>query len=309
MSEQNLSASIGSAFQGAVAEHSAPAAPAAPVSEPERAAAPEPDAAPATSQPEGQTATDEANAQPPAEEGAELLTKQEIEALKSNPEALEKAFKGAFTKKTQELAALRKELEPLTQLLQEFKTDPQKTLQLLATQHGMTLTPAQQQAVATTPSEQELLQTALETYDPAQISKAIEQITEKKYQALSEQNAVQVKAQQAADDTLAKFNQKYPDWKQHEQQISQLAAKFVPAKGADGLEYMEMLYHMATKDKTEAQKTKEVLSRMKASAEKSESPNGGVPTSVVAQRPPKPANLNAAFKNAYEDARRGVRYE
>lgn len=305
MSEQNLSASIGSAFQGAVSEHSAPPA-AAPAEPAERAAAPS-EAGQATSQ--QPTTTDEAHAQPPEDEGADLLTKDEIESLKGDPAALDKAYKVAYTKKTQALSAQMKKLEPLTKLLSEFESNPTQTLQLLASQHGMTLTPAQQQAVAETPTDLEILQKAYETYDPAQIAEAHQTVLGNQFKRQQEQFELKQKSQQQADETLSQFTQKFPDWKQHEQQINALAAQFVPAQGTDGLAYMEMLYHMATKDKTEAKRTKEVLDRMKASAEKSESPNGGVPNSVVAQRPPKPANLNAAFRNAFEDARRGVRYE
>jgi hypothetical protein len=72
-------------------------------------------------------------------DSVELIGQDRFDALKSNPEALRKELNRAATKKFQQLAKQREELEPYADLIKGLDEDPHGTVEALARQLGINL--------------------------------------------------------------------------------------------------------------------------------------------------------------------------
>lgn len=329
--ESTLSSQIDAAFAAAGSEHSG---------EPERA----PDAAAATeTAAEAETQTpDEAQAQPPATDGAddEILSPQEVAKLKGDPAALDKAYKAAYTRKTQALAEERKQLQQLTESLQ---TDPEGTLRAIAEQYGVKLpalpaapTPEQ---TATQQAVDEIAAFAEQNFGPEvakplvalaemmtrrEVQKTIEPLRAQQQEQQAVLDRQKAEAARAANQALLKeFSVKHPGWEKHDDRMSDIMSKFQPVPPAgkklsemseeESLEmrrnFLESVYYLATRDISEAEKTKAVQAKMVAAAKKADSPDSGVPPQRVAKAAPKFDSVNAAIEQSFKDATEGVLYE
>ncbi len=310
----SVETAFNSAFQSAVTEHSAPA---------ERAATPESVQAttPAETKP-----PDEAQAQPPVADGADdLLSREEIDKLKKDPDALEKAFKGAYTKKTQALSEQRKEFEQWGPLIESFKADPKATLLKLAPELGLTFAEA---AKAETKAEvaqasEDALSTLRESLGPElafladKLAPALDRLVKQAVQPLEQhQQEQQIQAiSKESESEVKAFVAKHPDWETHQPKMTALMAKMSPAVDSEGKplmetsEYMEMIYHLASREQSEAERTLKLAEKMTKSAAKSETPVAGVQDNRVVQAPPKSKSMAETFAHSFAAAKEGKRYE
>lgn len=347
---QNPRDAFRAAFDAAVLTHSTPAATAAAAAtetdddDPEPAAAATPAATPATAKPAATTV--ETPATPAAEAG--LITDEEFAALQTthanDPAALRKSLEGAFTKKTQALAAERTTYERVKEyvpLIEAYEADPQATLAHLAAQHGLTLVP---KGAAATPAAAETTPATTVTdaatpapkpvdfdYNMDEWAAAYTEWSEARAQARAQAEVAPLRAsleketrasleKEAAETTatvMTAFTAAHPDWQTHEAAIVALAQKVVP-HGMTELEFLEHLYTTVTgqaqlaalKASREADIEREVNGRFKTRIAKmntgtAEATPETVPESQVHKRPPGPVS----FDQAFQDARRGIRYE
>jgi len=249
--------------------------------------------------------TDEADEQdagaPQGEGEEELLSSEELEALKDNPKALRKALNRAYTQKTQALAEQRRFAEA-------FRTDPQGTLRRVAAALGMRVTaPESKEQV------DEIHATLVDTFGEEiagkfrpVMDKLIKQAVEAQVQPLRQaQEQVLSQAATTQSQTVLKaFGEKYPDWKKHEKAMLEHAKKIVPSGngGMTEFEYLEILYHQATRKSSEAETTKKVVDRLTKGAKKTDKPTRGAPASKVASTS---SGRVPTFEEAFEAAKRG----
>lgn len=276
-------------------------------------------------------------------ETTDLLTDEEFKTLQSkhanDPVALRKALVGAFTKKTQGLAEERKTYErmkPYVELIDAYEEDPEGVLTRLAAESGFSLvakgakpagdTPAGETA-ATADAVDEVMTEFRESLGPEleyladglapAITKLVERLTqttgEKAVAPLKEQvDSLLGKAAQDQTDVVMKaFETAHPDWKEHEPAMMKLAARVQP-KGMTESEYLEHLYANVTRDAWEKNRDTEIaeavkrrVAKMTKGAEETETREESTPEHQVRKRPAGPVD----FRQAYEDAKRGIRYE
>lgn len=268
-------------------------------------------------------------AQPP-EGSEELLSQEEYDKLRDKPEELRKALNKAFTQKTQALAEQRKALEPYQALVESLQEDPQATVRALAEKLGIQLAEVETKTEAKEAAS-ELLADLKQSLGPDlefladRLAPALERITlklagqavSKEIEPLKQQTeAMQQQAvAEQIDANLELFTKKHPDWKKHEAKMTEIGSRLHPApdpttgKPPTWMEYMEDLYYLATKDVREGDIAKKIVERMKESAEKSETSEGGVAGSRVTKAAPKGKTFNEAFDQSWKDAQAGIVYE
>lgn len=283
------------------------------------------------------TMSDEAKAPPPAKEGAtseisDLISDDELATLKTkhknDPDALAKELKGVFTKKTQALSEQRKALEGLEDykdFIADLRANPTDAIARAAEQFGLTVAPkakAEETAAKTASAQIDALMEGFkaqlgpdlsflaDTLGPAvkglvenivktTVGQAIEPLQQ------SQQVLRDKAAAEATDQTLSAFTKKYPEWQKHEPEMVKLGERFQPGKDVSADEYMESLYLLATKDTFVADGVKKAVERMTNGAKASEGKSESVADSKVTVARP----ANPSFKDAYEAAKRGERWE
>lgn len=276
----------------------------------------------------------------------ELLTDDEFAKLqathKDDPVALRKSLEGAFTKKTQALAAERQTYEKVkgyVPFIEAYEADPLATLQRLAEQNGLTLSdgkakPAGDKTDDTAAADTEATVDALVAdfkkdlgpdldYLSDALAPAIKKLAERIVASTVDQRVKPLREQaQAINDRFANeqtdaimvaFEAKHPDWKEHEEAMSALMATMQP-NGLDEGEYLDRIYKLATRDKWEADREanieREVNGRFKKrvakmNAGETETRTDGTPDSEVRKRPAGPVD----FAKAAKDAMAGIRYD
>lgn len=308
------------AFQAAKEEHSAAAERALPAEK-------SPGAAP-------ESQTDEAKAQPPTADSAQpeisdLISDEELQSLRTttgnDPDKLAKELKAVFTKKTQALAAERKQVAKLAEyadFIADLDTDPAGALTRAAEQLGLVVSPKPAEVKATEAASSIVqdvsaqvaaaLGPELDFLAPA-ITKAIEAVVEPRLKHAIGEAVEPVKAAQQAlvdkasaeqtEATLKAFTDRHPDWKQHEPAM--LKVGILPSPGMTELDFMEALYTLATKDAVVAKATKAAIDRLTkgaATAEGKDAPLSG--DKVTVSRPAHPT-----IAEAFAAAKRGERWE
>lgn len=266
----------------------------------------------------------------PAEGAEELLSKEEYETLRKDPEALHKALNKAFTQKTQALSEQRKALEPYQELVKGLQEDPQGTVKALAEQLGIKLEQAEtKQEVKDATGE--LVAELKQSLGPDlefladKLAPALERITlklagqavSKEIEPLKQQTQrLQEQAiTEQIDNNLKLFTEKYPDFKKHEAKMTEIGTRLHPAtdsktgKPPTWMEYMEDLYYLATRDSRDGDIAKKTVERMTESAKKSETSEGGVSGQKVTKAAPKGKSFDEAFDQSWKDAQAGVIYE
>jgi hypothetical protein len=267
-----------------------------------------------------------AEAAPAQEPSEQLLSTEEYDKLKKDPDELIKATNRAFTRKTQELAEMRKQLEPFQELANAFESDPKATINTLAQQYGLAVQEIQQaetkkEAHAAATNLTERLKSKLDPelhFLADQMGTALEEAFAEKMSEFAQKEVAPLKQQQEAalldsakkstEATMQAFSAKHPGWEKHEKAMVALSSRLKPEGMAES-EYLETLFYLATKDQSEAEKTKQVLGRMEKSAAKSEPKDSGVNANRVAKAAPKFASISEAFDQSAADARAGIFYE
>ena len=264
----------------------------------------------------------------------ELLAKGEYDRLKADPEALRKALNTAFTQKTQAVAAERKqlaeqqkELEAYKELVESFKTDPKGTVRELAKNVGLDLSEVETKQEVKEAADRisdilsKNLSPELQFLAP-QLSPAIKAAVQElaSQEIKREVEPLRQQAQRLQEETvkeqieanLKQFTEKHPDWKKHEAEMTKLGQMYQPVAGKGSpswMDYMEMLYYVATKDAREGDIAKKTVERMTESAKKSETSDSGVAGQKVTKSAPKFTSFDEAFNQAAKDAQAGILYE
>lgn len=274
-----------------------------------------------------------------------LLSDEEFAALQTthadDPVKLRKALEGAFTTKTQALAAERRSVERLqsyADLIDAYEADPVATILALGKQNGLEFstdeTPASDKpaAAGTTDAtatvdavltefkdalgpELEYLADGLapaitklvDRLTAAQVAKAVDPLKKGTEQLLT-------KAATEQTETIMKgFGEAHPDWKDHEDAMLALAQKLSPNGMTEG-EYLEHIYALVTRDTSAkaidakvAEGVKKAIAKMEQGARNTDGRDRETPDGKVTTGPP--AGRAPEFSEAYAAAKRGERWE
>lgn len=270
----------------------------------------------AVEQPQQQTAGADAADETPAVE----LSEEHRKSWATLPPEIRKQVNRIFTQKTQEIADERKKYGSYAQLAQALEADPDTTVELLAKHRGFEV--RRPQAPVQTPQEQavkdEHLAELEAQFGPAGAKAVLavaEQIADRKAEArikpLAEHHAQTQIAQEKAEATTAieALTKEFPDWKQHEASMSQLAQKLSPGPGMSKLEYARLLYLGVSPNRTSAQTTKAVIDNLNRAAKAAETPAQAVPNNRVAKSRPQGLSFDKSFQAAAEAAGRGEEWQ
>jgi hypothetical protein len=256
----------------------------------------------------------------PADDANDLLSQDQFEALKGDPSKLRRELNRAATKKFQQLAAQRKELEPYTEFIRDLQADPVAAIRSVAPHFGLTIT----DPAATTREEQvkdinaqviEAVRTSLgPEYDDLadRLGPAIKQVAEMVVTAAAkpivdrQDELVRESAARESAAVLEAFGKKHPDWKKHEPQMVEIAKRYQVQPGVKEGQYLEDLYYLATRDQSVGEAVKRTLSRMTDSAHAAaKDASAGVSANKVSPTAPGPVS----FREAWAAAKRGQRLE
>lgn len=265
--------------------------------------------------------------QPPAEatqaeeESAEPLLSAEEQKLTG--EAREKALNRAWTQKTQNLAEQRKQLEALQPLLEALQQDPKAAVTQLAQELGLEITPATGAEPAKVQEVTEEINAELTALLGPELGKSLGSIIEKAatriaakaiepVKSLSERQQLEAEVARS-DAAIEQLKAKYPDAPKFDKKMAELSKMIHPVEGAmNAYQYLEMLYHLATRDISKAEARKEAIKAIEKSARSSESSTSAASSSQIKPAPPdaiKGASLDKAIDLAYAAAKRGERWE
>ena len=256
----------------------------------------------ATSDTTASTTVDTADKAPaPQEASAEeqLLSQEELSKY-PDPQSQIKAMQKAFTQKTQKLA-------PYRRLIESLEKDPQATVKALAAQLKLQV---QEPQATSTPEVDETVQYIESTFGK-QAAEAFRRLAEKTIeskvaplQEFQQRLTVEAAAKQS-QATLEALTAKHPDWKNYEGKMVELGGRLQP-NGMSESDYLETLYYLATKDRSEADKTAKVVERINKSAASAESPTTGVAPSRVAPTMPAGLSFSEQLRYAAKAAEQGI---
>jgi hypothetical protein len=258
----------------------------------------------------------------------QLLSDEDYNKLKKDPEALRKALNKAATKKFQKLSAERKELEKerervkeYNDLITRFETNSEEAYKWLGERLGIKHPgeeARQETAVSNAAnSAVDLLKDAFgpegeilaERLGPViqTIAKSIaEEYMSKEVKPLKEaQEAQRIEAIKAESNSEWKsFCKTHSDAPSFEKKMVDLGQRLQPAPGMDTQEYLDQLYYLASRDVTEADKTKQVVDRLNKSA-RSAQPTAEISSERVTPTAPKRPSFQEAFQAAKRNERWG----
>jgi len=268
--------------------------------------------------------TDEAQGASDESADEQLLTDEEFNKVRSDPEALRKTMNRAFTQKTQALAEKRKRLETYEAFIQAYEKDPLGTIAQVAEQNGYVFAPksASKQgegkpAETTGQTEQaedtvSLLREALAADPedlPARLASVVEKIADKRADEKIERRVKPVEEKQREGEArdsqreyqkaLGRMDTRHKGWTKFKNQMVALDKKIKPQPGTTVDEYLDMLYDLATKDAKIGTKTRETVEKINRAAKESDDPGSGVPTSNISSLPENPS-LEEAFELALQ---------
>jgi hypothetical protein len=254
-----------------------------------------------------------------------LLSADEVSKLKGKDLDAYRKMQKAYTQKTQRLAAERKQIEEYQDLINQFQTNPTETIAKLANVYGLKV--EKPEAVRMEQTVQNAAQNSVQELRQAlgpegevladrlapvfenlarRIAESVVKAEVDPIRTQQEQATAQALASEAESD-LEAFGTRHPDWKSYEQTIVELGNKFQPAVGSNmsADEYLDTLYYLASRGKSEAKATSEVVSRLnKAVKSASQATQEVKDKNVSPSAPP-----NATFKQAWEAAKRGEKWD
>lgn len=198
------------------------------------------------------------------DESVELLEQGEFDKLKGDPAALRKALNTAATKKFQQLSAERKELEPYRAFIGALQDTPVDAIVAVAKQFGLTVS-----GHTKTEKEAERVVENLSTRITAAVKKSLgpdyEDLADKLGGAIHDAMQLAVPemtkattervdqvindaAAREAETAMKQFAEKHPDWKKHEEAMTELSKRMPPGEGISEADYLENLYLLVTRD-------------------------------------------------------------
>lgn len=273
-----------------------------------------------------QQSQDTDEAQGATDEGAEeqLLTDEEFAKVKDDPQAMRKAMNRAFTQKTQALAERRKQLDRYQRFIDAYEQDPLETLKQVAEQNGYRFVKPEEESTTEQPAKTtgdieqagddavDILREALgpeleglaDRLAPAikqLVSNAANSVVEQRVKPLEERSAQSeaAEAKRQYDAALDRLDGRHKGWTKYKDKMVELDKKLTPQKGTTLDEYLDMLYHLASRDAQTGTKTKQIVKKINEAAQKSDDPGSGVPTSKVSSLPEDPT-LEEAFELALQ---------
>ena len=259
----------------------------------------------------------------------ELLSQADYDAVSSDPVALRKALNKAATQKFQEVAGLRKTLEPWKPIIDGLSSEnPLNTLEVIGRQLGYRIVPANHldapQPVA--PAQPQVnvreqianeLKATLDDYGlggaaPAfvgAVERLAQQIAESQVKPLQEHTnrLLSNHQQQEASQLMSRFEQRHPDWKSHEAKIVELSKSIRQATDEYGRplmtddDYLDQLYYIANREGSVQGEVAKRMQRMQDSARAVEPQTTTVTQDKVSRKAP----AGASFRDAVEAAKRG----
>ena len=262
-----------------------------------------------------------AESAPLSEDSEELLDSKTYEKLKADPEKLRKELNRAWTQKTQALSEQRKALEPHLELFRALEENPEETIRKLAEERGLTIAEAKKEEVreAVSPVATELRQ----VFGPGledladRLAPVLERVIAERIEPIKRQTdeVVSNAVIEEVNRNIELFTKEHSDWKKFEPEMMKISTWLQPAKQTNGkypttAQYMEALYHLATKDARKGDIVKETVERMAHAAAKSETAGSGVAQNRVAKSTPASrGSFDADFEEAAKDASEGILYE
>jgi hypothetical protein len=243
-------------------------------------------------------------------EDTQLLTKEELAALSPKDRANAEKWQARLTQKSQAIAAQSREFEEWKGVAQALKSNPVETLQELAKANGWTMQQVAKDAeAAKTITESAMAELPeelqfMKPYFDAAVKQAVASMRSE-IAPLKESHArmaVEASARET-EAVIAAFGAKHPGWEKYESAMTKLGEKLQP-NGMDEGEYMETLYHLASRGDDEARKTAAVVKKMENAAKASEPSGAGVPAARVEHVMPQGAAGD--IRAAYEAAKQGV---
>lgn len=253
-----------------------------------------------------------------SESEVELLSRDQIESLRRDPDRLIKELNRAATKKFQTVAKERAELEPYVDFIRSLDENPREAVAALAAQLGMRLeggTPEQRQDavqelgdVITADVRQSLgpeYDDLAERLAPA-IRKVAERVAiETARPLVEEQNRlIRESAERESAAAISVFEKAHPDFRKHEKAMVEMSQKLKPAQGMNEQDYLRALYTVVTAGNNEGDAAKRLVKRINSST-KSDSGGNRVPSREVNVEP----SSLPSFEDAAAAARRGERWE
>jgi len=262
----------------------------------------------------------------------DILSIEERKNLTPEQQKAYKKLMASYTQKTQSLAEQRKQLESerdrygrYADLIEAFESNPEETLRHLTRQYNI----APEQAQDTNAGQPEpaglkvylknllgegneafaeKLAEGLEKY----VESRIDERTESKLKPLMEtqRQLTERAALEKTQTEMKAFETRHPDWKEYEPVIVKLAQeKIHPAPGMATTDYLEILYQLATANKSKAATTTEVVEKLKRAVSAAEPRTQGVKDQIVSPAAPVFKNLDDAMDKAFEAAKRGEVWE
>jgi len=198
-----------------------------------------------------------------------LITDERFEELQDDPATLRKELQAAFTQKTQKLSEARK-------LYDYVNKDPDAAIRAMAQVRGISLAEAKkevQQGAASpeTPTPEDTLRVALSNAlgqeDAERVLPAMKSLVDAgvaPFRVASER-AQAVAAAAESEAALEQFGETYPEWKQHEKAMEQLARHIEP-HGLSRVQYLEILLHSVTHGKSVGAEVDKIIGKMQKSA-------------------------------------------
>ena len=263
----------------------------------------------------------------------ELLSQADYDTVKDDPVALRKALNRAATQKFQEVAGLRKTLEPWKPIIDGLSSEnPLNTLEVIGRQLGYRIVPANQQDVTqpVVPAQPQIpvreqltheLKAALDDYGlggaaPALVGvveKLAEQIAQSQVKPLQEHTnrLLSTHQQQEASQLMSRFEQRHPDWKAHEAKIVELSKSIRQATNEYGQplmtddDYLDQLYYIANREGNVQSEVAKRIQRMQDSARAVEPQTTTVSNDKLSRKAPS----GATFRDAVEAAKRGETWQ
>lgn len=248
-----------------------------------------------------------------------ILSKEKFDALKKDPEKLLAEMNRAATKKFQKLSAARKATEPYADFLRSYEDSPRDAVVALAEQLGLDIklpksTEKAEEAVEKVADKVKALikkQLGDEYADVADkmgsaVYEAARLVAEEAIKPLKadQDKLINDGASKEAQQEIKSFTKKYPDWRQHEQAMMKVAKQLKPTEGMSAGEYMEAVYHLATRKLSKGEAMKEAVKKIN----KATSKPGKERTVSDKSVSKKPGHI-PSWDESVEAAERGERFE
>lgn len=280
---------------------------------------------------------------PATDDDETLISDEEFAKLqtthKDDPAALRKALEKAFTQKTQRLSAKKKSAERLARyepMIDEYEENPTEFARRLAVRAGLLQTEKDTKPAKTAAEKETELLTAIESDIKASLGTELEYLAEPLAPALvkaakkiadalledrvkpltdTTQELLASRGEELSERVMAEFARQHADWKDHEDEMFALSQRLHPTAEMTELEYLNVLYHIVTRESWEATKEevieREATGRFKKRVQKMNAAESGepehvaTPDSQVRRRSPR----NLSFQEAAKAAKAGIRFE